>query len=65
MTDKPIKARRGFSAMSPELQREIARKGGAAVPPEKRSYSVDRTLASDAGRAGGKASRGGGGKALK
>ena len=62
-TENKPTARRGFSAMSPELQREISRKGGAAVPAEKRSYSQDRTLAADAGRAGGKASRGGGRKA--
>ena len=58
MTDKPIKARRGFAAMPKELQLELARKGGASVPKDKRSYSVDRILASDAGRAGGKASHG-------
>ena len=47
------KSRRGFAAMSPELRKEIARKGGHAVPPEKRSFSTDRALASKAGRKGG------------
>jgi len=42
--------------MDPERQREIARKGGAAVPPDKRSFSQDRSLAADAGRKGGEAS---------
>ncbi len=43
--------------MSPELQRRIARKGGASVPAEKRSFSQNRTLAAEAGRKGGQASR--------
>lgn len=51
---------RGFAAMDPELRREIARKGGASVPAQKRSYSKDRDLAAEAGRKGGAASRGGG-----
>ena len=51
-------ARRGFASMSPERQREIARKGGASVPSEKRSFSQDRDLAAKAGRKGGEASHG-------
>ena len=58
-TDKP-RARRGFAAMNPERRREIARKGGARVPSEKRSFAKDRDLAAPAGRKGGEASRGGG-----
>ncbi|MET0274817.1 MAG: general stress protein [Phenylobacterium sp.] len=58
-TDKP-RARRGFAAMNPERRREIARKGGASVPSEKRSFAKDRDLAATAGRKGGEASRGGG-----
>ncbi|MBP0574497.1 general stress protein [Mycobacterium tuberculosis] len=50
---------RGFAAMDEEKQREIARKGGASVPDEKRSFSQDRSLASEAGRKGGEASHGG------
>ena len=54
------KARRGFAAMSPEKRREIARKGGAAVPSEKRSFSQSPDLAAKAGRKGGETSHGGG-----
>jgi general stress protein YciG len=36
--------------MAPEVRREIARKGGANVPSEKRSFSQDRDLAAAAGR---------------
>ena len=39
------KSRRGFAAMNPERRREIARKGGASVPGEKRSFAKDRDLA--------------------
>lgn len=55
-----IKSRRGFAGMDPERRREIARKGGAAVPPEKRSFTRDRDLAASAGAIGGSSSRGGG-----
>ena len=58
-TGKP-RARRGFAAMNPERRREIARKGGANVPSEKRSFAKDRDLAAAAGRKGGESSRGGG-----
>lgn len=47
---------RGFAAMNPERRREIARKGGASVSPEKRSFSKSRDLATSAGRKGGEAS---------
>lgn len=50
------KSRRGFAAMDPERRREIARKGGASVPADKRSFSTDRGLAISAGTKGGKAS---------
>jgi general stress protein YciG len=53
-------SRRGFAAMDPERRREIARRGGASVPREKRSFAQDRDLAVNAGRKGGAASRGGG-----
>ncbi len=39
-------------------QREIASKGGKSVPAEKRSFSQDRELASEAGRKGGQRSQG-------
>ena len=44
---------RGFASMDAEKQREIARKGGRSVPDEKRSFSQNRQLASEAGRKGG------------
>jgi general stress protein YciG len=49
--------------MTPERRREIARKGGGAVPAEKRSFARNRDLAISAGSKGGTASRGGGRKA--
>ncbi len=51
--DQPTKAKRGFAYMDPEKQREIASKGGKAVPAEKRSFSQDSDLAAAAGRKGG------------
>jgi uncharacterized protein len=48
-------ALRGFAGMEQHKQREIARKGGANVPNDKRSFAQDRELASDAGRKGGRA----------
>ena len=48
-------SRRGFASMDVERRREIASKGGKSVPAEKRSFSQDRHLASDAGRKGGAA----------
>jgi general stress protein YciG len=41
--------------MDQEKQRAIARKGGANVPHEKRSFAQDRALASEAGRKRGRA----------
>lgn len=53
-TGKPVrKSRRGFASMTPERQREIARKGGLAVPKEKRTFFKDKALAQVAGRKGG------------
>lgn len=59
-SDSPPRSRRGFAAMDPDRRREIARKGGASVPGEKRSFTRDRDLAANAGRKGGSSSRGGG-----
>jgi uncharacterized protein len=47
-------SQRGFARMDPTKQREIARKGGANVPHEKRSFAQNRALASEAGRKGGR-----------
>ena len=57
MTTKKL---RGFAALSPERRLEVARKGGAAVNPENRSFSRNKDLAISAGRKGGEASKGGG-----
>ena len=54
------KQKRGFAAMSVERRREIAHKGGSSVPSEKRSFSKNKELATEAGRKGGGISRGGG-----
>jgi uncharacterized protein len=53
-TNQERLATRGFARMNQEKQREIARKGGANVPNQKRSFSQNRALASDAGRKGGR-----------
>lgn len=53
--ERPKKSKRGFAALSPERRREIARKGGAAVPAHLRSFSQDRELARVSGVKGGKA----------
>lgn len=44
---------RGFASMDEDKQREIAKKGGESVPPEKRTFSKDHELAAEAGRKGG------------
>ena len=51
--------KRGFGSMDEDKQREIASKGGQSVPAEKRSFSQDHDLASEAGRKGGEHSGGG------
>ncbi len=48
---------RGFARMEPSKQRELARKGGAHGPSEKRSFSPNRALAAEAGRKGGRMSQ--------
>lgn len=58
MTNETPKAR-GFAAMAPERRREISRLGGASVPADKRSFSTDRTLATNAGTKGGRVGAGG------
>lgn len=49
-----VGALRGFAVMDQDKQREIARKGGANVPHDKRSFAQNRALASEAGRKGGR-----------
>ena len=53
---KMARSNRGFASMDAEKQREIARKGGRSVPNEKRSFSQNHKLASEAGRKGGQSS---------
>ncbi len=53
---KLTRSTRGFASMDAEKQREIARKGGRSVPNEKRSFSQNHKLASEAGRKGGQSS---------
>ena len=52
------KRRMGFAAMDPERRREVARKGGASVPAQKRSFALNKELAATAGRKGGEAGSG-------
>ena len=56
-TTTTTKGLRGFASMDPERRREIARKGGASVPADKRSFSQNTDLAARAGRIGGSISR--------
>lgn len=53
-------AKRGFAAMDPAKQREIARKGGKASGG---NFANDRERAAEAGRIGGRTSHGGGRRA--
>lgn len=55
-TGKNQISNRGFASLSPERRSEIARKGGAAVPSAKRSFSTNSDLAREAGRKGGSVS---------
>ena len=43
--------------MTPERRREIAAKGGKSVPSDKRAFSQNRSLASQAGIKGGAVSK--------
>ena len=52
------RGRQGFASMDVERQREIASKGGSAVPPEKRPFARNHELAARAGRKGGQAAQG-------
>lgn len=50
------KARRGFAAMSPERQREIARQGGKAAHQQGVAHQWNREEAREAGKKGGQVS---------
>lgn len=62
-TTPPAKQRRGFAAMTPERQREIASKGGKASHEKGTGHEWNAQAAREAGRKGGIVSRGGKGKA--
>lgn len=51
------KSRRGFAAMSPEIQRRIASEGGKASHASGRGHRFTAEEARDAGRKGGLVSR--------
>lgn len=51
------KSRRGFAAMSPEKQREIAQKGGRAAHIKGTAHEFNSETARAAGRKGGLANR--------
>ena len=54
------KSRRGFAAMDPAKQREIARQGGKAAHQLGVAHEWSSQEAREAGRKGGQNSRGGG-----
>jgi uncharacterized protein len=54
--------RRGFASMSPDKQREIARKGGRAAHEKGTAHEWTPDEARAAGRKGGQISRGGRGR---
>jgi general stress protein YciG len=47
-------SRRGFASLTPEQRKAVSRKGGLAVDPTRRAFARNRSLASKAGRKGGK-----------
>ena len=53
--ERTVAGLRGFAGMDADKRREIAKKGGASVPREKRSFVQNPALAADAGRKGGRA----------
>lgn len=53
------KSERGFASMDPQRQREIASEGGKAAHQSGKAHQFTSREASEAGRKGGQASRGG------
>jgi uncharacterized protein len=53
---QPQKSRRGFAAMSPERQREIASQGGRAAHQQGVAHQWNRDEAREAGKKGGQVS---------
>ena len=58
------KERRGFASMSPDKQRDIARKGGRAAHEKGTAHEWTADEARNAGRKGGQVSRGGRGRLM-
>ncbi len=54
---KNLKQIRGFAAMDPKKQREIARKGGSAPHQVRGFQAMDPKLQQEIARKGGKSSR--------
>lgn len=54
--EQPQKSRRGFAAMSPERQREIASQGGRAAHEQGVAHEWNKDEARAAGKKGGQAS---------
>jgi general stress protein YciG len=48
----PVSKPRGFAAISPERQRELAKRGGQSVSADKRYYTTNKEAAREAGRRG-------------
>jgi len=55
-TQEQQKSRRGFAAMSPERQREIASQGGRAAHEQGVAHEWSKDEAREAGKKGGQAS---------
>ena len=62
MADQERKGRGGFEWMAPELQREIASKGGRAAHKKGTAHEWTSEEARVAGQKGGRISRGGRGR---
>lgn len=62
MSFESRRGKRGFASMSPDRQRQIAIKGGKAAHKAGTAHQWTSAEASEAGKKGGKASRGGRGK---
>jgi len=56
--------KRGFASMSPEERSKIASKGGVAAHVKGTAHEWTREEAREAGRIGGRASRGGRGRLI-
>ena len=63
--DMSQKSRRGFAAMDPERQRQIASEGGRAAHKQGVAHEWSAEEARQAGRKGGQISRGGRGRLVE